>query len=121
MTLVVVIIMMIIVVYSSLVANGASPRPNQEIIHRDLVSDSLPHLDGVTLKTISTKDAAEARKLKQSASLSDKLIDELLTSDLLVIATPTWNFGIPSSLKAWMILLFVPARPFHIRMMVCWD
>src|SRR5216684_5795489 len=62
----------------------------------------VPHLDGVTLKAISTKDAAEALKLKRSATLSDKLTDELLGSDLLVIAAPTWNFSIPSSLKAWI-------------------
>jgi len=86
--------------------------PSAEIIHRDLVSDSLPHLDGVTLKAISTKDAAEAQKLKQSASLSDKLTDELLASDLLVIATPTWNFSIPSSLKAWIDLVVRPGKTF---------
>src|SRR5712692_2384349 len=86
--------------------------PSAEIIHRDLVSDSLPHLDGVTLKVISTKDAAEAQKLKQSASLSDKLTDELLASDLLVIATPTWNFSIPSSLKAWIDLVVRPGKTF---------
>jgi NAD(P)H-dependent FMN reductase len=80
--------------------------PSAEIVHRDLVVDSLPHLDRVTLKAISTKDAAEAERLKPSASLSDKLTDELLASALLVIATPTWNFGIPSALKAWIDLWF---------------
>ncbi len=86
--------------------------PSAEIIHRDLVSDSVPHLDSVTLKAISTKDAAEAQKLKESATLSDKLTDELLASDLLVIATPTWNFGIPSSLKAWVDLVVRPDKTF---------
>jgi FMN-dependent NADH-azoreductase len=86
--------------------------PSAEIIHRDLVSDSVPHLDSVTLHAISTKDAAEAQRLKASASLSDKLTDELLSSDLLVIATPTWNFGIPSSLKAWIDLVVRPGKTF---------
>jgi len=62
--------------------------------------------------TISTKDAAEAQKLKWSVSLSDKLTDELLGSDLLVIATPTWNFSIPSSLKAWIDLVVRPGKTF---------
>src|ERR1700676_5458472 len=86
--------------------------PSAEIIHRDLVDDNLPHLDGVTVKAISTKDAAEAQKLKESATLSDKLTDELLASDLLVIATPTWNFSIPSSLKAWIDLVVRPGKTF---------
>jgi FMN-dependent NADH-azoreductase len=86
--------------------------PSAEIIHRDLVNDSVPHLDSVTLKAISTKDAAEAQRLRESATLSDKLTDELLASDLLVIATPTWNFGIPSSLKAWIDLVVRPGKTF---------
>jgi FMN-dependent NADH-azoreductase len=86
--------------------------PSAEIIHRDLVNDDVPHLDSVTLKAISTKDATEARRLRKSASLSDKLTNELLASDLLVIATPTWNFGIPSLLKAWIDLVVRPGKTF---------
>jgi FMN-dependent NADH-azoreductase len=81
-------------------------------MHRDLVDDNLPHLDRITLKAISTKDAAEAQNLKESATVSDKLTDELLVSDLLIIATPTWSFGIPSSLKAWVDLVVRPAKTF---------
>jgi len=40
--------------------------------------------------------------LKDVLRLSDQLTDEVLTSDLLVIASPMWNFGMPSSLKAWI-------------------
>jgi len=86
--------------------------PSAEIVHRDLDVDGLPHLDRVTLNAISTKDPAEAKRLKPSASLSDTLTDELLASDLLVIATPTWNFGIPSALKAWIDLVVRPGRTF---------
>jgi len=86
--------------------------PSAKIIHRDLVKDNLPHLDEATLKAISTKDAAEALRLKASARLSDQLTEELLASDLLVIATPMWNFGIPPSLKAWIDLVVRPGKTF---------
>jgi FMN-dependent NADH-azoreductase len=76
--------------------------PKAKVIVRDLVKDRLPHLDQPTLKAISTKDSVEAESLKEAASLSDQLVDELMASDLLVIACPMWNFGIPSSLKAWI-------------------
>jgi FMN-dependent NADH-azoreductase len=36
-----------------------------------------------------------------------------LESDLLVMATPTWNFGIPSALKAWIDLVVRPGRTFR--------
>jgi FMN-dependent NADH-azoreductase len=67
-----------------------------------LVTDSLPHLNYQAVKGISTKDKAEAESLKDALHLSDELSEELLSSDLLVIATPMWNFGLPSSLKAWI-------------------
>jgi FMN-dependent NADH-azoreductase len=76
--------------------------PQAKVVVRDLAKDKLPHLDQPTLKAISTKDPAEAESLKDALHLSDQLTDELLVSDLLVIASPMWNFGIPSSLKAWI-------------------
>jgi FMN-dependent NADH-azoreductase len=33
--------------------------------------------------------------------------------DLLFIATPMWNFGIPSLLKAWIDLVVRPGRTFN--------
>ncbi|MDX3808563.1 NAD(P)H-dependent oxidoreductase [Bosea thiooxidans] len=42
--------------------------------------------------------------------VSDTLTDELLASDLLVIATPMWNFGVPSALKAWIDWIIRPGR-----------
>jgi FMN-dependent NADH-azoreductase len=51
--------------------------------------------------------------LKEAARQSDQLTDELLESDLLVIATPMWNFGIPSALKAWIDLVVRPGRTFR--------
>ena len=82
--------------------------PEATLVHRDLAKDQLPHLEDGTVKAISSKDPAEVRAHKESARLSDVLIDELLASDLLVIATPMWNFGIPSLLKAWIDLVVRP-------------
>ncbi len=87
--------------------------PSARLVRRDLASENLPHLDGTTLRAISTKDADEAARLKAAAGLSDQLTDELLASDLLVISTPMWNFGIPSALKAWIDLVVRPGRTFQ--------
>jgi len=76
--------------------------PDARILERDLAKEPIPHLDQVTLTALSTKDPAEAEALRGFAQLSDRLIDELQTSDLVVIGSPMWNFGIPSSLKAWI-------------------
>ncbi len=34
-------------------------------------------------------------------SLSDKLIDEVISADLILLSTPMYNYGMPASLKAW--------------------
>jgi len=87
--------------------------PASKLLRRDLAALPLPHLDETTLRAISTKDSAEAEKLKEAALQSDQLTDELLEADLLVIATPMWNFGIPSALKAWIDLVVRPDRTFR--------
>ncbi|WP_342629685.1 NAD(P)H-dependent oxidoreductase [Nguyenibacter vanlangensis] len=100
-------------VAGTLATRLASLCPSAQFVRRDLASERLPHLDDVTLRAISTKDPAEAIRLKEAAYQSDRLTDELLASDLLVIATPMWNFGIPSALKAWIDLVVRPGRTFH--------
>ena len=87
--------------------------PGAKVLRRDLTVEQLPHLDGITLRAISTKDLVEAESLKESAHQSDQLTAELLKSDLLVMATPMWNFGIPSALKAWIDLVVRPGRTFQ--------
>jgi FMN-dependent NADH-azoreductase len=87
---------------SKLRARLESQYPEATIVVRDLAHDNVPHLDEATLKAITTRDPTEAESLNNALRLADKLTEELLASDLLVIASPMWNFGIPSSLKAWI-------------------
>lgn len=76
--------------------------PEARIVERDLVRDNVPHLGEVTLQAMLTRDPAKASSLKEALRLADELTEELLASDIVVIASPMWNFGIPSSLKAWI-------------------
>jgi len=87
--------------------------PEAKLVERDLARDSLPHLDCRTVKAIFTKDQAEAETLKDVLRLSNQLTEEVLSSDLLVIASPMWNFGLPSSLKAWIDHIVRPGKTFQ--------
>jgi FMN-dependent NADH-azoreductase len=87
--------------------------PNARFVERDLVTDPLPHLDYQTVKGISAKDKAEAESLKDALRLSDELTEELLSAGLLVIASPIWNFGLPSSLKAWIDHIVRAGKTFN--------
>jgi FMN-dependent NADH-azoreductase len=46
------------------------------------------------------EDRTEAQVLRLRGS--DALVDELVQSDVIVIGTPIYNFGVPAALKAWV-------------------
>jgi FMN-dependent NADH-azoreductase len=73
--------------------------PGLQTIERDLGSTPVPHLtpDGVVAIRAEPANAAQAATRK----LSDTLVAELQAADTLVIGAPMYNFGIPSTLKAW--------------------
>lgn len=87
--------------------------PEARIVERDLVHDGVPHLSETTLRAMTTRDPAEAASLNDALRLADQLTDELLASDLIVIASPMWNFGMPSSLKAWIDHVVRAGRTFN--------
>ena len=55
----------------------------------------------------------DTESMQSALRLSNLLTDELLSSDLVVIASPMWNFAIPSSLKAWIDHIVRPGRTFR--------
>jgi FMN-dependent NADH-azoreductase len=73
--------------------------PDVEIVRRDVGADPVPHLTADTVGFIRGADETEAQR--QALALSDRLIGELQAADLIVIASPMYNFGITSTLKAW--------------------
>ncbi len=67
------------------------------IVERDLAADALPHLTQAEMASW-----APDSNNQELASFSDTLIDELKASDTVVIAMPMYNFGVPSTFKAWV-------------------
>jgi FMN-dependent NADH-azoreductase len=76
-----------------------SALPSTEIKVRDIGAEPVPHLMHETVAGIRAEARTEAEKGAQA--LSDKLIAELRQADLIVIGAPMYNFGLPSTLKAW--------------------
>ena len=75
--------------------------PDAKLILRDLARDPVPHLDADRFGAFIAKP--EARTLKQDAfvAYSDGLIGELKQADIIVLGLPMYNFGVPSTLKAY--------------------
>jgi FMN-dependent NADH-azoreductase len=73
--------------------------PNAVLTIRDVGANPLPHLTAETVGAI--RGAANTEEERRALALSDALIAELRDADLIVIGAPMYNFGIPSTLKAW--------------------
>lgn len=73
--------------------------PGVEIVRRDVGADTIPHLTADTVGAI--RGANDTDPQRSTGALSDRLIGELEAADLIVIASPMYNFGISSTLKAW--------------------
>jgi len=82
------------------VARLRSHDPALRVIARDLGRDPVPHL---TMDSATALRGGEASNEAQAAArtLSDGLIAEIKAADTLVIGVPMYNFGMPSTLKAW--------------------
>ena len=84
------------------VAQWKAAHPADEVVVRDLAQESVPHLDsdllGGWMKPADQQNDAERAALARS----NRLTEELLAADVLVLAAPMYNFGIPSTLKAWL-------------------
>ena len=83
-------------------ARKAADAPLQ-VTYRDLDATPLPHLSGGSL---AASDPAEAEAAAQ-------VMQEFLDADVIVIGAPMYNFGIPSTLKAWIDRLAVAGKTFR--------
>lgn len=70
---------------------------------RDVVD--IPHFDGQALMAFSGQGSNISEKHKKVLDLSDKLIEEISNSDVIVLGAPMYNFGIPSQLKSFFDLI----------------
>ncbi|MFT4810757.1 MAG: FMN-dependent NADH-azoreductase [Paraglaciecola sp.] len=75
---------------------------NVTIVRRDLAKDNLPHLTQAEMGAWMTDIAQRSQEQTDLATISDDLIEELKNSDTIVVAMPMYNFGVPSTFKAWV-------------------
>ena len=75
--------------------------PRGVVIVRDLAIDPVPHLTDEAFRGFSLPEAERSVAQALATALSDELVDELRRADTVVFAVPMYNFGVPSTLKAW--------------------
>jgi FMN-dependent NADH-azoreductase len=76
--------------------------PGGMVVKRDLATKPIAHIQEATIAGFYTPPASLDEMLKRAVALSDELIDELNAADTVLIATPMYNFSVPSALKSWI-------------------
>jgi FMN-dependent NADH-azoreductase len=85
--------------------------PGASISRRDFAAAPLPHASPDYATTLSSP-ATLAAPLKGALELSEALIQEVETADVIVIGTPMNNLTVPSVLKAWIDQILRAGRTF---------
>lgn len=87
---------------STTLANELVARLGGKVIVRDLAKNPVPHLDGERFGAFLA--TPESRTPEQAAVVeySDALIAELKAADTIVLGLPMYNFGVPSTLRAYI-------------------
>ena len=82
--------------------------PDGTVTYRDLGRNPLPHLDAAGgLAAMLPRDQHTAAQA-ESWALTELLISEVKEADTIVLGLPLYNYGAPSSVKAWVDHLIAP-------------
>ena len=88
---------------ADIVTRWQDAEPGLSLTYRDLDANPLPHLDG----------AALAKTDPAAAAVAERVMEEFLAADVVVIGAPMYNFSIPSTLKAWIDRIAVAGKTFR--------
>lgn len=79
-----------------------SARPGDRVIARDVGLEPPPALSEAWITAAFTPEAERDEAQRALLTLSDTLIDELAAADVILMAVPMHNYGMPAALKAWI-------------------
>jgi FMN-dependent NADH-azoreductase len=114
-------------VASVFAAEWRAAHPTGGYVYRDLAADPVPPVDEARTEIAIQAGAMGIRELarmseavrtpaqSRSWSVARPLIEELLAADVLLIASPMYNFSVPSTLKAWIDQVSFPWLPLAGR------
>ena len=85
--------------------------PEAQILTIDVYKDEIPLLDAKLLPAFFGAPPADAETARRR-DRQKAILDQFLAADLLVIATPMWNFNAPPMLKAFIDTILVAGKTF---------
>ena len=89
-------------------------KPEDEVVYRDL-DDEMVFVSGLTESGMKIEEKDQTEHHKKMFELSDKLVEELKESDVIIISAPIYNYGPPATLKAWSDLVARIGETFKFK------
>jgi len=89
-----------------------SAQPGGTVTYRDFAADPIPHLDAASGLARMVPPADHTPAQAASFARSVELIDEIKRADVLLLGLPLYNYGPPSTVKAWVDHLIAPGLSF---------
>jgi FMN-dependent NADH-azoreductase len=83
------------------IARWRAANQGGKVIVRDLALEPVPHIDADRFGAFVATPGQRTPEQQAIVAYSDALIAELRSADAVVLAIPMYNFGIPSTLKAY--------------------
>lgn len=86
---------------AAIVEKWTQTHPGTEVTYHDLTADPIAHWQPV------------ADVSREPDGIGERVLNDFLDADVVVIGAPMYNFGIPSQLKAWIDRIAVPGKTFR--------
>lgn len=99
-------------VAGQVIAEISARNPGAAVTVRDLARNPLPHIDDDFVAATRSPAGPQTDHQRTQLAQSDALVDELIASDVIVIAAPMINFTVPSNLKTWIDYVARAGRTF---------
>ncbi|RST56433.1 FMN-dependent NADH-azoreductase [Variovorax sp. MHTC-1] len=87
-------------------------RPADRIDHLDVGQSPPAHVTGPWIHAAFTPAAAREPWMHEVLAESDRLVDQLIAADLIVVGLPMYNFGVPAQFKAYIDNIVRVGRTF---------
>jgi FMN-dependent NADH-azoreductase len=86
--------------------------PEGTVTYRDLGADPVPHFGSTANASRGLPPEQHTAEQARAWSLITTLVGEVAAADTVLLGLPIYNFGAPSSVKAWLDHLIAPGIAF---------
>jgi len=91
----------------------AHNHPGTQVSYLDLVADAPNHFTAAAMGSRTGQTEGLSAEQVAENAVSERLVQQFLAADVVVLGAPFYNFTIPTQLKAWIDRVAQPGRTFR--------